>query len=75
MMTLEEYNMLNLGSHTGSITITRFSNPEVIGLSFCGANTTGYFNAAKGEYYVQKLIEKKTSLFQKFINKLKYIKL
>ena len=64
-----------LKNYTGSVTITRFSDPKVIGISFQGANTTGYFNAAKGEYCEQKLIEKKTSLFQKFINKLKYIKL
>ena len=74
-MTLEEYNMLNLDNHTGSVTITRFSDPEVIGLSFNGANTTGFFNTAEGIYCEQKLIEKKISLFQKFINKLKTIKL
>lgn len=75
MMTLEEYNMLNLDNHTGSVTITRFSDPEVIGLSFNSTNTTGFFNTAEGTYCEQKLIEKKMSLFQKFINKLKSIKL
>ena len=75
MMTLEEYKMLNLDNHTGSVTITRFSDPKVIGLSFHGANTTGFFNTAEGIYCEQKLIEKKISLFQKFINKLKTIKL
>ena len=73
---MENYEILDqFKNYTGNITITRFSDPRVIGISFQGANTTGFFNTAQGKYCEQKLIEKKTSLFQKFINKFKTIKL
>lgn len=74
---MENHEILKqLENNTGSITITRFSDPQAVGISFNESKSTGYFNKSEGTKPIDfEITVKEVSLFKKFINKLKSIKL
>ena len=61
-----------LENNTGSITITRFSDPQAVGISFDESKSTGYFNKAEVTKPIDfKITKNKVSLFKKIINLIK----